>query len=72
MRLLKYGKDNHWTGNKMVERAIHVVLLILRYDFPNCQALFEFDNTSNRCSFFEDALVARRMNLNPAGQQPIM
>jgi hypothetical protein len=72
MWLLEYGKDNYWTGDKMVEHAVRVALPIFRYAFPNCQALFAFDNASNHCSFSEDALVAKRMNLNPGGQQPIM
>ena len=72
MRLLEHGKDNYWTGDKMIELAVHVVLLIFRYAFPNCQALFAFDNAYNHCTFSEDAPVARRMNLNPGEQQPIM
>ena len=72
MWLLEYGKDNYWTGDKMVEHAIRIALPIFRYAFPNCQALFAFDNASNHCSFSEDALVAKRMNLNPGGQQPII
>ena len=59
MRLLEHGKDNYWTGGEMVERAVYVVLLILRCAFPNYQALFASDNASNRCSFSEDAPVAR-------------
>ena len=58
MWLLKYGKNNYWTGNKMVEHAVCVALPIFRYAFSNCQALFAFDNASNHCSFSEDALVA--------------
>ena len=72
MWLLEHGKDNYWTGDKMVEHAIRIALPIFRYAFPNCQALFAFDNPSNHCSFSEDALVAKRLNLNPVGQQPIM
>ena len=72
MWLLEFGKDNYWTGDKMVEHAIRIALPIFHYAFPNCQALFAFDNASNHCSFSEDALVAKRMNLNPGGQQPIM
>ena len=72
MWLLEYGKDNYWTGDKMVEHAVHVALPIFRYAFPNCQALFAFDNASNHCSFSDGALVAKRINLNPGGQQPFM
>ena len=68
MWLFEYGKDNYWTGDKMVEHVVHIALPIFRYAFPNCQALFAFDNASNHCSFSEDALVAKRMNLNPGGR----
>ena len=71
MWLLEYGKDNYWTGGKMVEHAVRVALQVptFRYAFPNCQALFAFDNTPKHCSFSKDALVAKRMNLNPRGQR---
>lgn len=72
MWLFEYGKDNYWTGDKMVEHAVRVALPIFRYAFPGCQALFAFDNASNHCSFSENALVASRMNLNPGGKQPVM
>ena len=72
MWLLEYGKGNYWTGDKMVEHAVHVALPIFRYAFPNCQALFALDKASNHCSFSDDALVAKRTNLKPGGQQPIM
>jgi hypothetical protein len=40
--------------------------------FPNCTALFAFDNSSNHAAFKSDALVASRMNLKPGGKQPKM
>jgi len=40
--------------------------------FPNCTALFAFDNSSNHATFKSDALVANRMNLKPEGKQPKM
>ena len=67
MWLLEYSKDNYWTGNEMVEHAVYVVLPIFRYAFSGCLALFAFDNASNHYTFSEDALVAKRMNLNPGG-----
>ena len=70
MWLLEY--DNYWTGDKMVEHAARVALPVFHYAFPNCQALFAIDNAPNHCSFSEDVLVSKRMNLNPGGQQPIM
>lgn len=72
MWYLEYGKDNYWTGDKMIERTIRIALPIFRYAFPGCQALFAFDNASNHCAFSDKALVASKMNLNPEGQQPKM
>jgi len=40
--------------------------------YPNCVAVFAFDNNSNYTAFEKDTLVASRMNLNPGGKQPIM
>ena len=37
--------------------------------FPNCIALFAFDNSSNHAAYRSDALVASRMNLKPRGKQ---
>lgn len=72
MWYLEYGKDNYWTGDKMIEHTIRVALPIFHYAFPGCQALFAFDNASNHCAFSDKALVASKMNLNPGGRQPHM
>lgn len=72
MMFFEYGKDNYWTGDKMVEHTIQVALPIFRYAFPGCQALFAFDNASNHCCFASDALLASKMNRNPGGSQPHM
>ena len=58
--------------DKMVKHAVCVTPPIFRYAFPNCQALFAFGNASNHRPPSEDALVAKQINLNPGGQQPIM
>lgn len=39
---------------------------------PDCTAVFAFDNSSNHSAFASDPLIAKRMNLNPGGKQPIM
>lgn len=72
MHFLEYGKDNYWTGDKMVEQTIRIAIPIFRLAFPGCQALFAFDNASNHCCFANDALVAAKMNRNPGGAQPHM
>ncbi|CAJ0644875.1 13085_t:CDS:1, partial [Entrophospora sp. SA101] len=40
--------------------------------YPDCIAVFAFDNSSNHAAFSNDALVAKRMNLKPGGKQPVM
>ena len=42
---------------------------IFQYAFPECQALFAFDNVSNHCCFAEDALIASNIS---GGRQPRM
>jgi hypothetical protein len=69
MWLLEYGKDNYWTGDKMIWHTMRIAVPIFRYAFPGCQALFAFDNASNHCAFADDALLASRMNLSPGGKQ---
>ena len=34
--LLEYGKDNYWTGEKMVEQVARVAIPIFNYVFPDC------------------------------------
>ena len=34
MWLLEYGRDNCWTGDGVVENAVHVAITIFRYAFP--------------------------------------
>ena len=34
MVYLEYGKDNYWTGEKMIDHAIAVALPIFRVAFP--------------------------------------
>lgn len=69
---LEYGKDNYWTGEKMVEHTTHVAIPIFNYAFPNCKGLFAFDNASNHSAFAADALVVAKMNLMPGGKQPLL
>jgi hypothetical protein len=56
----------------MLKHTKEIVIPIFNYAFPNCEALFAFDNSSNHSSFAPDALLASRMNLFPGGNQPKM
>jgi hypothetical protein len=68
LHYFEYGKDNYWTGDKMVEHTTQVAVPIFKYAFPDFEALFAFDNASNHCAFAADALVASKMNLLPGGK----
>ena len=35
----EYGKDDYWTGDKMVEHTLHTALPIFKYAFPGCEGL---------------------------------
>ena len=69
---LEYGKDNYWTGEKMVSQTIKVALPIFRAAFPGFIGVWAFDNASNHCVFHENALRVDRLNKGPGGKQPIM
>ena len=68
---LEYGKDNYWTGEKMVNHT-KVAIRILKHAFPECEGFFAFDNASNHCAYAPDALIASKMNLAPGGKQALL
>jgi hypothetical protein len=68
----EYGKDNYWTGEKMVEQMARIALPIYNYVFPDCGGFFASDNASNNCAFTPDTLVAAKMNIMPRGKQPLL
>ena len=71
VQYLEYEKDNYWDGDKMVKQAIAAAHLF-KFIYPQCRALFAFDNAASHCAFSPDALVASKMNLRPGGKQPRM
>ena len=68
---LEYGKDNYWTGEKMVNHT-KVAIRILKHAFPECEGFLSFDNASNHCAYTPDALIASNMNLTPGGKQALL
>ncbi|CAG8814155.1 25305_t:CDS:2 [Gigaspora margarita] len=52
----------------MVKRAID----IFEQTHPECVGVFAFDNATSHKAFFENALVASKMNLGPGGSAPKM
>jgi hypothetical protein len=71
---LKPGKnqEGYWTAEHLLEQIEYKAIPIFETLYPNCIAVFAFDNSSNHAVFRKDALVASRMNLKPGGKQPIM
>ncbi|GES93332.1 hypothetical protein RCL_jg21131.t1 [Rhizophagus clarus] len=71
---LQPGKDREgfWTSEHLIDQVKTKTIPIFETLFPNCIALFAFDNSSNHAAFKSDALVASRMNLKPGGKQPKM
>ena len=71
---LKPGKnqEGYWIAEHLLEQIKYKAIPIFETLYPNCIAVFAFDNSSNHAVFSKDALVANRMNLKPGGKQPIM
>jgi hypothetical protein len=73
--IIKYGSgrndDGWWNAEKMVEQT-KAALEIFNRAFPDDIAVFAFDNSSGHACKGPDALVATRLNLGPAGKQPLM
>ena len=71
---LQPGKDREgfWMSEHLIEQLKMKAIPIFETLFPNCIALFAFDNSSNHVTYRSDALVASRMNLKPEGKQPKM
>ncbi|KAG1050699.1 hypothetical protein G6F43_007047 [Rhizopus delemar] len=65
-KLFKTGiaRDGWWTSKHMVEQLKEDVISLFEALYPNCVAVFLFDNSSNHGAFADDALVASRMTLN--------
>jgi len=45
------------------------VIPIFKALFPNCIAVFAFDNSSNHSAYHSNALLANQMNLQSEGKQ---
>ena len=71
---LQSGKDQEgfWTSEHLIEQLKMKAIPIFETLFPNCIALFAFDNSSNHAAYRSDAFVASRMNLKSRGKQPKM
>ncbi len=66
------NQEGYWTMNHLLEQVKSKAIPIFEALFPNCIAIFAFDNSSNHAAFLPDALIASKMNLFPGGKQPAM
>ncbi|GBC50571.2 uncharacterized protein OCT59_001487 [Rhizophagus irregularis] len=66
------NQEGYWTAEHLLEQIEYKAIPIFEALYPDCVAVFAFDNSSNHAAFSKDALVASRMNLNPGGKQPVM
>jgi len=65
-------QEGFWTSEHLIEQVKTKAIPIFEVLFPNCIALFVFDNSSNHAVFKSDTLIANRINLKPEGKQPKM
>ncbi|GBC44302.2 hypothetical protein RIR_jg15390.t1 [Rhizophagus irregularis DAOM 181602=DAOM 197198] len=68
---LQPGKDHegYWTSKYLINQIKIKAIPIFETLFPNCIALFAFDNSSNHAAFKPDILIANKMNLKPSSKQ---
>ncbi|RIA88737.1 hypothetical protein C1645_825920 [Glomus cerebriforme] len=66
---LEPGKDRegYWTAENVLNQIKTKAIPIFEALYPNCIGIFAFDNSSNHAIFAKNALVSKKMNLNPGG-----
>ena len=69
---IEYGGDTWWDGDQLVDQVLKLAIPICERAFPDCQALFLFDNATSHSAFSKDALRACTMNLRMGGAQPAL
>jgi hypothetical protein len=70
--VLECGKGTWWNADALIKQLEEVTIPIFNLAFPGCRALFIFDNATLHCSYKDDALRARNVNLYPGGKQALM
>lgn len=74
-------KEKIWLNT--INKSFHLYKLVLKdkwwyfqriflYAFPNCQALFVFNNVTNHTYYIENTLLAKKMNLSMGKKQSWM
>ena len=60
---IEYGGDTWWDGDQLVDQVLKLAIPIFEAAFPDCQALFLFDNATTHSAYSKNALRASTMNL---------
>ena len=63
------NQEGYWIVQNLLEQVEYKAIPIFKALFPNCIAVFAFDNSSNHSAYHSDALIANRMNLRSGGKQ---
>ena len=63
------NQEGYWTVQHLLEQVEYKAIPIFKTLFPNCVAVFAFDNSSNHSAYHSDALLANRMNFRPDEKQ---
>ena len=63
------NQEGYWTVQHLLEQVKYKAIPIFEALFPNCIAVFAFDNSSNHSAYRSDALLANQMNHRPGGKQ---
>ena len=71
---LEPGKDHegYWTAENVFNQIKTKAIPIFKILYPNCIGIFAFDNSLNHAIFAKNALMSKRINLNPGDLQPKM
>lgn len=74
--LIEYKGNNWWNSNQLfqVDLVLQLSLTIPIFEtaYPDCQALFLFDNVTSHSAYILDRLRVPSLNLYPGGAQPLL
>ncbi|CAG8855410.1 29187_t:CDS:2, partial [Gigaspora margarita] len=71
VHVLGANRDGYWDSVKLLEQVRRAIRIFER-THPECVGIFAFDNATSHKAFYEDALVASKMNLGPGSLAPKM
>ena len=69
--MTEHQVDGYWNNSHMVEQ-VNLAMDIFERKYPQCKALFIFDNAPLHMKKPDDAINADVMNVKPGGKQPVM